>query len=142
MLGLLPMRVPDPRVAISTAMSTPSETHLSSGKLEFVVFRRDLANNAPDHATLRIVAQVVRALTFVAGSAKTTKVDGSWIIRSNSYQMRVAPVANYPDMIRIMPDPSGFCFAFRAIRPGAEKYGIRLHDRWTTHRQDALHGAH
>ena len=35
-LELLPMRVPDQRVAISPAISTPSRTHLPTGKLGFV----------------------------------------------------------------------------------------------------------
>ena len=59
-LELLPMRVPDQRVAISPAISTPSRTHLPTGKLEFVLFRRDLANTAPDRVAVRVIAQVVR----------------------------------------------------------------------------------
>ncbi len=111
-LDLLPIRVPDPRVAISPLISTPSRIHLPSGKLEFIVFRRDLANSAPDRVMVRVVAQVVRALKFdPGGKAITTKVEDAWVIRSNSYQMRVAPVANNPEMILIRPDPSDFAFS-------------------------------
>lgn len=110
-LDLLSMRVPDQRVAISPVISTPSRTHLPAGKLEFVVFRRDLANNAPDRVAVRVVAQVVRALTFdAAGRAVTTNIDNAWVVRSNSYQMRVAPVADNPEMILLRADPPDLAF--------------------------------
>lgn len=105
-LTQLSMRVPDPRVAISPVISTPSQAHLPTGKLEFVIFRRDLANTAPDRVSLRVVARVARALTFDSkGKPMTTKIEDSWVVRSNSYQMRVAPVADNPEMILIRPDP-------------------------------------
>jgi len=106
-LPQMAMRVPDPRVAISPVISTPSQTHLSTGKLEFVIFRRDLANTAPDRVLLRVVARVARALTFdTHGKPMTTKIEDSWVVRSNSYQMRVAPVPDNPEMLLIRPDPA------------------------------------
>jgi len=106
-LDLLAMRVPDQRVAISPAISTPARVHVPAGKLEFVVFRRDLANTAPDKIMLRIIAQVVRALTFdPSGKAITTNIADAWVVRSNSYPVRVAPVADNPEMIIIRPDPA------------------------------------
>jgi hypothetical protein len=105
-LPQLAMRVPDPRVAISPVISTPSQIHLPSGKLEFVIFRRDLANSAPDRISLRVIARVVRALTFDSrGKPITTNIEDAWVVRNNSYQMRVAPVADSPEMILIRPDP-------------------------------------
>jgi hypothetical protein len=105
-LPQLAMRVPDPRVAISPVISTPSQIHFPAGKLEFVIFRRDLANSAPDRVSLRVIAQVMRTLTF-DGKGKPTyaKIDDAWVVRSNSYQMRVAPVPDSPEMILIRPDP-------------------------------------
>ncbi len=105
-LELLPMRVPDPRVAISPVISAPSRTHLPVGNLEFVLFRRDLANAAPDRVMLRVIARVVRALKFDSGGKPmTTTIDDAWVVRSNSYQMRVAPIGGNPEMILIHPDP-------------------------------------
>jgi hypothetical protein len=105
-LELLPMRVPDPRVAISPVISTPSRAHIPTGKLELVLFRRDLVNTAPDRVMLRVVARVVRALKFDSGGrAMTTNINDAWVVRSNSYQMRVAPIADNPEMILIRPDP-------------------------------------
>jgi hypothetical protein len=108
-LELLPMRVPDQRVAISPAISTPSRTHLPAGKIAFVLFRRDLANAAPDRVAVRVIAQVVRALTFdPGGKPATAKIADTWVVRSNAYQMRVAPVPENPEMITIRPDPPDF----------------------------------
>jgi hypothetical protein len=110
-LDLLPIRVPDARVAISPLISTPSRTHLSAGKLEFIVFRWDLTSSAPERVTVRVVAQVVRALKFDSeGKAITTNVEDAWIVRNNSYQTRVAPVASNPEMILIRPDTPDFTF--------------------------------
>jgi hypothetical protein len=104
-LEQLPIKVPDPRVAISASFSIPSRTRLPMGRLEFVVFRRDLMNSAPDRIAVRVVAQVARVLTFdVAGNPKKNSVEQSWVIRDNSYQMRVAPYADNPEMIVIRPD--------------------------------------
>jgi hypothetical protein len=104
-LDLLPIRAPDQRVAVSASISTPSRVHLPVGQLHFVVFRRDLATNAPDRVSVRVVARVARALTFgSAGNAKVANVEGSWVVRSSSYQMKVAPVPDNPEMIIVRPD--------------------------------------
>jgi hypothetical protein len=108
-LELLKMRVPDQRVAISPVISTPSRVHLPEGKLEFVVFRRDLANITPDRAMLRVIAQVVRALTFDTGGKPTTaNLRDVWVVRGNAYQVRMAPVADNPEMLLIRSDPADF----------------------------------
>ena len=89
----------------------PSGTHVSMGRVQFVAFRRDFMNNAPDRVSVRIVARVKRALTFDArGVAKVANIQQSWVIRGNSYQMRVAPLADKPEMIVIRPDPTDFVF--------------------------------
>jgi hypothetical protein len=108
-LEQLPIKVPDPRIAISATISMPSRTHLPMGRFQFVVFRRDLMNNAPDRVTVRVVARVMRALTFdKAGIPNTTNVEQSWVIRNNSYEMRVGPFADNPEMIVIRPDQPDF----------------------------------
>ena len=121
-LDLLPIRVPDARVGISGPISTPSRVHLPIGQLQFVIFRRDLANNAPDRAVVRVVARVVRALTFSSsGKPAVNDVDGSWVIRSNSYEMKVAPIADSPEMILIRPEHPEFVFP-------AGRYALVLKD--------------
>jgi len=110
-LELLAMRVPDQRVAISPAISTPSRTRLPAGKLEFILFRRDLANAAPDRVMVRVIAQVRRALTFgPSGKPSAANLPDTWVVRGNGYQMRVAPVPENPEMIAIRPDPPDFVF--------------------------------
>jgi hypothetical protein len=106
MLDALPIKVPDARVAISALITTPSHAHLPAGLMQFVVFRRGLVADAPDRVSLRVVAQVTRALTFdTTGKPSIKNVDQSWVVRSKSYQMTVAPVADNPEMIVIRPDP-------------------------------------
>ena len=109
-LSTLPIKVPDPRVAISAAIAAPSPTTLSDGKVQFVAYRRDFKNNAPDRVTVRIVARVMQNLSFDKGKAYTENVEGSWVVRSKSYQMRVAPMGDNPEMIVIEPENSDFVF--------------------------------
>ena len=108
-LDLFPLKIPDSRVAMSALVSTPSQAHLSAGPLQFVVYRRDLANDSPDRVAVRVVAQVKRALTFGAGGNATyTNVEQSWVVRSNSYDMSVTPVADNPAMVVIRPQKAEF----------------------------------
>jgi hypothetical protein len=110
-LDLLPISVPDPRVALSTVISKPGRVHLPGGPLQFVVFRRDLLNHAPDKVMVRVVARVARALTFGrSGKPKVAEVDDAWIVRSNSYQMSVAPVPDNPEMVLVRPAPPEIVF--------------------------------
>ena len=61
-------------------------------------------NYAPDKVMLRVVARVARALTFgPSGKPKVADVDDAWIVRSNSYQMSVAPVPDNPEMVLLRP---------------------------------------
>jgi hypothetical protein len=109
-LSALPIKAPDPRVAISAQIATPSPTTLPDGKLQFVAYRRDFKNNAPDRVMVRVVARVMQNLSFDKGKASTTNVEGSWAVRSRSYQMRVAPMGDNPEMIVIEPENSDFVF--------------------------------
>jgi hypothetical protein len=107
----LPIKVPDPRIAISSEISTPSQAHLASGHLKFIIFRRDLISNAPDHADLRVVARIERALTFNSKGKPTVKdVADSWVVRGNSYPMRVGPVAQNQEMVLIQTEDPDFIF--------------------------------
>lgn len=100
----LAIRVPDPRVAISAVISSPSRVTLPSGRIAFVVYRRDLASAAPDSAFVRVVARVMRELKFSdAGAPKTVGVKDEWAIRSKSFQFGVAPLNNSPEMIVLHP---------------------------------------
>jgi hypothetical protein len=110
-LDLFPLKIPDSRVAMSALVSTPSQAHLAAGPLQFVVYRRDLANDSPDRVAVRVVAQVKRALTFgPGGNATYANVEQSWVVRSNSYDMSVTPVADNPSMVVIRPQHAEFIF--------------------------------
>jgi hypothetical protein len=119
-LDVLPGRVPDPRVHVSAAITKPGRTILADGKVVFVVFRRDLATNAPDRVAVRVIAKIVRATKFsAAGQAITTPLDDLWAIRDKSYELRVAPLSDNPEMLVIQPENSDFVFP-------AGRYGLVL----------------
>ena len=110
-LRMLSIKVPDQRVSISAVISTPPGATVPDGRVQFVAFRRDLAANAPDQATVRIVARVKRALTFDAsGKPRVTDVEGSWAVRGNSYPMKIGPLNGNPEMILIRPEDDKFSF--------------------------------
>jgi hypothetical protein len=108
-LYLLPEQVPDKRVAMSTPVSLPSRTTLPDGKAKFVVFRRDIANSAPERMEVRVVARVVRALTFDAkGKASFVPVSDAWNIRNVSYEFRVRPLPGNPEMLMAQSEDANF----------------------------------
>ena len=101
-LRALPISVPDPRIAISATIATPSETIVSTGKVQFVIFRRDALFGAPDRISVRVVARVARELRFVNSKpVMATKPEGEWAIRSNSYEFRVGPVPDHSEMLLV-----------------------------------------
>ena len=98
-------RVPDPRVFMSAVLKTPSHTLLPDGDVSFIVYRRDIASGAPDRVTVRVIAQVARAMTFTkSGQPVTAKIEGEWSIRNVSFDYRVAPSSDSPEMILIKPE--------------------------------------
>jgi hypothetical protein len=113
-LEMLPGRAPDMRVSVSAAISTPSKTTLPDGHLKFVVYRRDSATNAADHAEIRVVAKVAQETTFnPAGKAVVAKIDNTWVIRNISIPFRTAPRKDSPDMYEVQgEDPAA------ALTPG------------------------
>jgi hypothetical protein len=122
-LQLLSERVPDKRIAISTPVSEPSRTTLTDGKVRFILYRRDLAGNAPERMDVRIVARVMRAVTFDAkGKPGYTPVSDAWNIRSVAYELRVRPIAGNPEMLMVQPEKADF-----ALPPG--RYALALKDQ-------------
>jgi hypothetical protein len=113
-LTLLPERVPDKRIAMSTPVTQPSRTTLPDGKAKFILFRRDLAGNAPERMDVRVVARVTRALTFDAkGKPNFIPISDAWNIRNISYEFRVRPIPGYPEMLLVQSEKPEF-----ALPPG------------------------
>lgn len=108
-LNALSERVPDRRIAVSTPINRPSRTTLPDGKAKFIIFRRDLAGNAPDRIEVRVVARVARALTFDAkGKPSVAAVSDAWNIRNLSYEFRVRPIAGNPEMLLVQSENPDF----------------------------------
>jgi len=107
----LPIKVPAQRAAIAGLILSPSTTNLPTGSARFVVFRRDLANNAPEKVAVRVVARVIHA--SAGGQTReppTSSAGESWTVRDSSYEMKVSPVDGNPAMILIRPADAGFSF--------------------------------
>lgn len=98
-LGLLPVRPPDIRVAISVALTIPSRTILPNGHPKFIVFRRDLASSIADRAEVRIIAKVAREFSRDVVGKKPD--DDMWVIRNISFPFRSSPVDDNPEMYEL-----------------------------------------
>lgn len=98
-LQTLPIGIPDPRVSLSAEFTKPSETTLNDAKPAFILFRRDLLNNAPQTLPLRVIARVMRETKIVDGKAAVTKIEHTWRIRNVSHELKVSPVRGQPEMI-------------------------------------------
>jgi hypothetical protein len=90
-------------------ISTASKTKLPNGRIQFVIFRRELVNNAPEKVVVQAVAPVTPAQS--SGDRETLgNLNGSWAIGDTSYQMKVAPIRGRSGMIVIRPADSKFSF--------------------------------
>ena len=98
-LEALPINVPDPRVALSAEIKNPSTVTISDHKPAFILFRRDLLNNAPQKVILRVVARMTRETKIVNGKPVITKIDGSWRIRDISRELKISPIAGQREMV-------------------------------------------
>jgi hypothetical protein len=108
-LNALSERVPDKRIAVSTPINRPGRTTLPDGSAKFIIFRRDLAGNAPDRIEIRVVARVVRASTFDAkGKPSSVPVSDAWNIRNLSHEFRVRPIAGNPEMLLVQSEQPDF----------------------------------
>src|SRR6516165_3616671 len=111
-------RVPDQRVFMSTPVKTASRTVLPDGRAVFIIYRRDAANSAPERVSVRVIAKVLRAMTFnTAGHPSTMNVQDTWTIRNISYDFRVAPLGEGSEMLMIKPENEDFVFP-------AGRYGL------------------
>jgi hypothetical protein len=108
-LESLPIRVNDRGVAIPATISTPSKAKIANGLTQFIAFRRDLANSAPEKVVVRVVAEVKQLLAG-KNEGSTGFAGASWIIRDVSYVLKVAPIEGNPAMILIRPADVSFSF--------------------------------
>lgn len=107
----VPGKIPDRRVAISAAITTPSATTLMDGDVKFLVFRPDGGVDASG-TDVRVVAKVSRAMGVDAtGKASMVSAGDSWVIRSMSYPYKVGPVDDQPRMLLLQPEQDGFTLA-------------------------------
>jgi hypothetical protein len=100
-LEALSMRVPDARIALSAEISKPAPAPIGGNRPSFILFRRDLLNNAPGKIFVRVVARVARETKFVNGKAVTGAVENAWRIRNDSFELSVSPIPGKQEMVLV-----------------------------------------
>lgn len=100
-LNMLPSKAQDIRVAISPTTGISNQPILPNGHVRFIVYRREAAQSIPERAEVRIIAKVVRAISFDAAGKQVSAAGDGWYIRNISFPYRVAPVAENPEMFEI-----------------------------------------
>ena len=90
-LEALPINVPDPRVALSAEIKNPSAVTISDHKPAFILFRRDLLNNAPQKVMLRVIARTRRETKIVNGKPVISEIEGAWRVRDISHELKISP---------------------------------------------------
>jgi hypothetical protein len=85
---------------------------VADGRIGFIVFRRDVANSPPDRIAVRVIAKIKQSLKFARnGKAETARLDDVWTVRNISYDFRVAPIRENPEMLLLRPENPEFKFA-------------------------------
>ena len=98
-LGPLPISIPDSRIALSAEIEKPSTTTISDDRPAFILFRRDLLNNAPQKIILRVVARITRETKIVDGKAGTNNMEAVWRIRNISRELKISPIPGQREMV-------------------------------------------
>jgi hypothetical protein len=115
-LQMLQGRAPDPRIAVSAAITKPSETILPNGHVRFIVFRRDAPGAASDVVEVRVIARVKQAMTFAAGKPVVASGGDTWVIRNVAVPFRAAPLKDDPQMYEVRArEPDGELSAGRYV---------------------------
>jgi hypothetical protein len=96
-------------IAPTGVISTASKAKLPNGRIQFVIFRRELVNNAPEKVVVQAVAPITPAQSFGEGET-LGNLNGSWAVGNTFYQMKVAPIGGRSGMIVIRPADSKFSF--------------------------------
>jgi len=106
-LNPLSIKIPNRLVPISISLESASMAKLPNGRTQFIIFRRDMANNAPETVHVRRIAQLAR----VSREPGAAPDDGdSWTISDTSYDMKVSPVEGNSAMILVRPAAPNFAF--------------------------------
>ncbi|NWG26596.1 MAG: hypothetical protein HXY30_19625 [Pseudorhodoplanes sp.] len=120
-LGALSAGIPDERISIGPLLTGDSETVLPDGKVAFVVYRRDALSAMPERVKLRLIAKVMRSLTFSSGKARQGEVGNVWAIRGKSFELDASRFGQNKDMILLRPAREDF-----VLPPG--RYALLLDD--------------
>jgi hypothetical protein len=112
----------DPRAKTVLQVKERNSVRLPDHAPQFFAYRRDFLTSAPDRIPLRVVALLARVMKFDVSGKVVTEVDGNtWILRPSPYELRVAPVADNKEMIKVT---SG------AVQLPAGRYAMMLSEQY------------
>src|SRR5262249_3176219 len=93
---------------IGPMITTPPQTTVPAGKVNFIAYRRDLVFGVPDKVSIRVMARIARTTSFNDGRPVTSNMDTAWVIRGKSYDFGVSPLPENQEMVTIHPDSDEF----------------------------------
>lgn len=105
----LPIKVIGHGTATSGVILTASKAKLPNGRIQFVIFKRELVNNAPEKVVVQAVEPVTPAQSLGEGET-VGNPNSSWVLGNALYQMKVAPIEGRSAMIVVRPAGSKFSF--------------------------------
>ena len=76
---------------------------MPNGKVQFVVFRRDMASNAPEKVDVRVIVSRDLHESEVIADHRNT-----WTILETAFEMKVAPIEGHPATILIRNPAADF----------------------------------
>ncbi|MDN4983795.1 hypothetical protein QY049_11175 [Bradyrhizobium sp. WYCCWR 13022] len=99
-LSAIAVMAPDMRIAISPEFKKPDRPHLSSGRVKFIIFRRDISDVIPERVEVRVVAKV-REFSTNAATKTSGGGEDAGVIRNFSYPFRIAPIPGKAEMYEL-----------------------------------------
>jgi len=97
------IRLPDSRIAVSGLITKPATVIVPFGSLSFVAYQRELMTSTPDNAQLRVLAKVRTPSPSATEKPVVTASDDTWVIRSVSVDLTVAPAPESREMVELRP---------------------------------------
>lgn len=107
-------------------IQSPSNIKFPDGKIQFVFYRRELTQSAPDKVLVQIVARLARELQQSSYLDQGfDKPVNAWYVRERGYEFRVAPFGDNKEMVVVRSATPNF-----ALPDGryAISFGGKLYD--------------
>ncbi|HXF89902.1 MAG TPA: tetratricopeptide repeat protein [Xanthobacteraceae bacterium] len=108
----------------SKTIAPPSNVRFPDGRVQFILYRRELTQSAPDIVFVHIVARIAREIQqgSILGQGYDRPGNGAWYVRDRGYKFRVAPFGSNREMVLVRSADPNF-----ALPDG--RYAINFGDK-------------